>query len=103
MTLGFWTMFGLFGLVFVPCVLLFALGGVDAKHKIMGSLVCICFWFMFAGGIYFQEVCNAEKWNGGYCECGQHWELNGVTKTKNGNETKYYSCPECYTEIEIIH
>ena len=90
MEIGFWTMFGLFGVIFVPCVLLFALGGADAKHRIVGSLVCICFWFLFAGGIYFQEVGNAERWNDGYCECGQHWELKGATKTKNGSETKYY-------------
>ena len=103
MEIGFWTMFGLFGVIFVPCVLLFALGGADVKHRIVGSLVCICFWFLFSGGLYFQEVGNEERWNDGYCECGQHWELKGATKTKNGSETKYYACPECYTEIKIIH
>ena len=100
---GFWIMFGAFGLVFVPCALLFASCGADRKHKIVGSLICICFWFLFTGGLYLQEVGNAKRWNDGHCECGQHWELKGATKTKNGSETKYYACPECYTEIEIIH
>lgn len=100
---NFLIVFGVLGLVFVPCVLMFALGGADAKHRIVGSLVCICFWLAFAGGIYGQEVTNAKSWNGGYCECGQHWELKGASKTKNGSETKYYACPNCYTEIEINH
>lgn len=103
MECGFWVIFGVLGLMFIPCVLMFALGGADAKHKIWGSLVCICFWFLFAGCIYSQEAGNAERWNGGYCECGQHWELKGATKTRNGCETKYYSCPECFKEIEINH
>jgi hypothetical protein len=94
---------GVLGLFFVPCVLMFAPCGADAKHRIVGSLVCICFWFLVAGGIYFQAVGNTERWNDGFCECGTHWELKGVTKTKNGSETKYYACPNCYTEIEIIH
>lgn len=98
---NFLIVFGALGLVFVPCVLMFALGGADAKHRIVGSLVCILFWFAFAGGLYSQEAFNAEKWNDGHCECGQHWELKGASKTKNGSETKYYACPNCYTEIEI--
>ena len=101
MACGFWVIFGFLGLMFVPCILLFASSGETVKDKIVSTLVCICFWFMFAGGIYFQEVSNAERWNDGYCECGQHWELKGATKTRNGSETKYYSCPECFTEIEI--
>lgn len=103
MAITFWVIFGILGLVFIPCISLFALGEADTKGKIIGVLVCICFWFAFAGGIYFQWASNTEKWNGGYCECGQHWELKGVTRTKNGSETKYYACPECYAEIEINH
>jgi hypothetical protein len=29
--------------------------------------------------------------------------LSAVDKSRSGTETKYYSCPACYNEIEIIH
>lgn len=103
MTVDFWIIFGVLGLFAIPCILLFITVGTDKEHKIIGSLVCICFWFLVSGSIYLQDLSNAEKWNNSYCECGQHWELKGVTRTKNGSETKYYACPECYIEIEINH
>lgn len=103
MAVGFWLALGILGLVFIPCIVLFIICGTDGTHKIVGSLFCVFFWLLFSGSIYFQDVGNAEKWNNGYCECGQHWELKGVAKTGRGGETKYYACPECYTEIEINH
>ena len=99
--MDFLIVFLVLGLVWVPCILLFAIGRDDIKGKITGSLVCLAFWLVMSLGLWGQDVYNTEKWNNGYCECGTHWELNGVTKTKNGSVTKYYSCPECYTEIEI--
>lgn len=101
--MNFWIIFGGIGLFAIPTILLFICCGVDAKHKICGFLVVIIFWFIFAGGLYFQEQGNNERWNNGFCECGQHWELSGVNKSRNGTETKYYTCPDCYKEIEIIH
>lgn len=101
--MNFWIIFGLFGLMAVPCIAMFVVCGADIQHKVGGAIVCVVFWFLVSGGLYFQEVGNAERWNDGFCECGTHWELKGVTKTKMGSETKYYSCPECYKEIEINH
>ena len=101
--MSFWMMFGFFGIIWVPAILMFLIGGVDIQHKIGGSLVCLAFWFLMSGGMWFQEKANDEAWNNGFCDCGQHWELNGVTRSKNGSETKYYSCPDCYTEIQINH
>lgn len=100
--MSFWIMFAVFGLIWIPCILLFALGGADAKHKITGSLICLGFWFLMSVGLWGQEMGNQERWNDGYCVCGQHWELKGVDKNRHGSETKYYSCPDCYREIEII-
>lgn len=94
--------FAVLGIVFIPAVIMFLVGGVDKKHKIVGSLVCLGFWAFMAVGLWGQTVGNAERWNNGYCECGQHWELNAVDKSRSGSETKYYSCPECFTEIKII-
>ena len=53
------------------------------------------------GGSILQAKHNQTVWNGGYCECGGHWELKGVTKVKNGSITKYYACEKCFEEIEI--
>ena len=101
--ISFWITFAVVGLFGVPCVLMFATCGTDTKNKIGGSLACIIFWFLVAGVLHWQEVGNAERWNNGLCECGQHWELSAVAKSRSGTETKYYTCSNCYNEIEIIH
>ena len=101
--MNFWIAFGCFGFIAIPCILLFVCCGADAKHKIGGSLVVIAFWVIISGAMYFQEQGNQERWNGGFCDCGQHWVLSGVSRTRTGTETKYYSCPNCYKEIKIIH
>lgn len=98
----YWIHFILWGLLFFPCILLFAICGATIKNKIGGSLITLAFWLIFATAMFYQEKGNEERWNGGYCPCGTHWELEAVTKTRSGTETKYYSCPDCYKEIEII-
>lgn len=100
--MSFWIIFCLFGLMVIPCIVMFVIGGADIQHKIGGAIVCVIIWFIVSGGLYFQETSNAEKWDNGFCECGAHWELEAVTKSKCGTEIKYYSCSECYKEIEII-
>lgn len=97
----FWLIFIGLGLVWLPCALIFGIGREDIKDKIVGSLVCLVLWLVMSLALWGQSVYNAEQWNDGYCDCGQHWELSGVTKTKNGSVTKYYSCPDCYEEIII--
>ena len=91
--------FGLLGLFFIPAILFFIVGGVDAAHKIGGSLVCLAFWIVMATGLCIESATSEKAWNGGYCECGTHWELRGVSESRNGNTTKYYTCPNCYAEI----
>lgn len=101
--MDFWIIFGVIGLFALPLAFMFAYCGVDTKTKVFGSLFVIAFWVLFSGALYFQEQGNQERWNNGFCECGQHWELSAVNKTRNGTETKYYTCPDCYKEIQIIH
>ena len=92
--------FGVLGIIFGMLAVMFLVCGVDWKHKIIGALVCIGFWLLMSGGIYLDVSIDAKAWNGGYCECGAHWELKGVSESLHGNTTKYYSCPNCYAEIE---
>ena len=92
--------FGLLGLFFIPAILFFIVGGVDAAHKIGGSLVCLAFWIVMATGLCIESTARVDAWNGGYCECGAHWELCGATKSRHGEVTKYYVCPDCFAEIE---
>ena len=97
--LNFWIVFGFFGIICVPFIIMFLVCGVDWKHKVGGSIAVLLFWLMFAGGITVDEMGKVDDWNGGYCDCGTHWELRGATKSRTGTETKYYACPNCYAEI----
>lgn len=101
--MAFLTIFAFFGIMGVPLMLMFIICGANAKNKIGGCIAVLVFWLMMSGGLYFQEKGNDERWNDGYCSCGTHWELAGVSKSRHGDETKYYSCPNCYAEIEIVH
>ena len=92
--------FGCLGIVFGMMAVMFLVCGADKKHKIIGALVCVGFWLLMSGGLYLDASLDADAWNGGYCECGTHWELAGATTTKHGQTIKYYSCPNCYAEIE---
>ena len=92
--------FAFFGLLFGSIALGFIFLGADRKHKVWGAVISLLLGVLFAFGFYFDAIVKAEVWNGGYCECGTHWELSGATRTKSGQTIKYYSCPNCYAEIE---
>jgi hypothetical protein len=98
--MDFWIVFGVLGLVWLMPITMFLACGVDAKHKIGGALVCLAFWMVMTVGLYCESTARADAWNGGYCECGAHWELRGTTKSRHGDVTKYYVCPDCYAEIQ---
>ena len=91
--MNFWIIFAVCGLFAIPCVVMFATCGATRKIQINGAIVCVIFWFIVSGAMWAQDTANEENWNGGYC----------VTRTRNGSETKYYACPECFAEIEINH
>ena len=99
--MNYWIIFALCGLFAIPCIVLAASFGDSTKEKIKGAAVCFNFWILVSCLMWGQSVSNTEKWNGGFCDCGAHWELKSVVRTKMGSETKYYSCPNCYEEIEI--
>lgn len=101
--MSYWIFFIAYGLFAIPCIAIAISFGDTTKGKIKGAVVCLVFWIFISSAMWGQSVSNAAKWNDGFCECGAHWELKGVNKTRMGSETKYYSCPECYKEIEINH
>ena len=96
---GFWIVFGFFSLICVPFIIMFLACGVDLKHKLGGTIAVLFFWLLVSVGLTLDSKVKKETWNGGYCECGTHWELRGATTSRTGSETKYYQCPNCYAEI----
>lgn len=92
--------FSVLGIIFGMIAVMFLVCGADWKHKVIGALVCVGFWLLMSGGIYLDAKIDANVWNNGYCECGGHWELRGVSEGRAGSITKYYVCPDCYAEIE---
>lgn len=98
--MNFWIIFGLLGLIFIPVGSIFIIGGVDKAHKIGGTVVVIILWFLMSFGIWSQNAANTKTWNDGFCECGTHWELTAVSEYR-ASVTKYYTCPDCHSEIKI--
>ena len=99
--MNYWIFFIVYGLLAIPCIAMAISFGDTIKEKIKRAGVGFVFLILVSVAMWGQSVSNAEKWNGGFCECGAHWELKGASKSRTGGETKYYSCPECYEEIEI--
>ena len=101
--MNFWIIFALFGTLGIPCIaLLFGFADANWKNILTCSLVVLAFWFAISGASWAVGRNNADKWNDGYCKCGTHWELKGASQYRSSH-TKYYACPNCYTEIEINH
>ena len=99
--MAFLISFGCIGLVAVPMIIMFLVGGVDLKHRLGGTFITLGLWLFMSFSIVFSAWRNEEVWNDGYCDCGYHWELAGATRSKQGSVTKYYFCPNCHSEIEI--
>ena len=100
MNIGIIITFVFFGLLFGSIALMFAICAADKKTKIWGAIISLLLGVVFAFGLVADGLHKADVWNGGYCECGTHWELAGATRTKSGQTIKYYACPNCYAEIE---
>ena len=97
--LNFWISFGFFGIICVPFIIMFLVCGVDLKHKLGGAIAILLFWLLISGGMTLEGMNKADSWNGGYCDCGTHWELRGATKSRTGIETKYYAFLFFHSEI----
>lgn len=91
---------GIFGIVWGLILVLFVVCSSDTTRKICAVIICVAFWLLMSIFTHSNVSTKLEVWNDGYCECGTHWELVDVVTYKNGGTVKYYSCPECYAEIE---
>ena len=89
-----------FGVLAAPCIAIAISFGDTWKEKLFGCAVTCVICLILTIGCSFAEDANAEKWNGGFCECGTHWELRGASQYRSSH-TKYYVCPDCHAEIEI--
>lgn len=89
-----------FGLIAIPCFILALVMGETWKSKLSACLVILFFWLAISGACWATDKGNNDKWNGGYCKCGTHWELRGASHYRTSH-TKYYACPNCHAEIEI--
>lgn len=87
----FCIMLGICGLLFMPF-------GVLANGW-KGALVALLIAAGISGALTADYEHKKTEWNGGYCDCGTHWELRGASKGITRTETKYYVCPNCYAEI----
>ena len=97
----FWVCFGVMGLVGVPAILLFALGGADAVHKIGGSAVVLAFWLLISVACTFEMKWDAEDWNNGICSvCEGEYKFSGATKYRTSHYY-YYTCENCDHTIEL--
>lgn len=94
-----WIIFGAAALSLLTVYVLFI--AETKKDIIVGSLVCVILWVFISGIMSSPTPVNVDVWNNGFCECGTHWELVGVSHSRTNGTVKYYSCSECYNEIEI--
>lgn len=90
----------LFGVFAFLIGMMFFIGADTKKGKMLVVIVCIVVWLLSAFSVWGSAMLDADEWNNGYCECGEQWQPYGVTKSRHGITTKYYYCPNCYTEIE---
>ena len=90
----------LFGIVAIMLGVLFFIGAETKKSKLIVVIACVIAWLLCAFGVWGSAMLDANEWNNGYCECGGQWQPYGVSESRYGATTKYYYCPNCYTEIE---
>ena len=90
----------LFGIVAIMLGALFFIGAETKKSKLIVVIACVIAWLLCAFGVWGSAMLDANEWNNGYCECGGQWQPYGVSESRYGAITKYYYCPNCYTEIE---
>ena len=97
----FWFCFVIFGVLFVPLILMFLICGCTWSNKIGGAIVCLLFWFAISGAMYTENKWDNEAWNNGICPvCEGEYRFSGASKYRTSNYY-YYTCDNCGHTIEI--
>ena len=64
-----------------------------------GLAICLVIGLSLA-----EAYADETVWNGWCCaECGNRYELSGVSHVRNGGDLFYYSCEECGDTIRTHH
>lgn len=94
---------GLFvgGIIGLPIGLIVAIGRDTWWGKVLSFVIC-CAIFFGVGVLFRQEYANDyDIFNNGICvQCGGEYHMSGVTRTRMGSETFYYTCQNCGWTIE---
>lgn len=88
----FFTVGVFFGVVF----------SLGQKHPILKFLIIsISFSLLFSLLVTVETKVDNEKWNNGFCVCGEAWEFSNAAKTKSGSTLYYWYCSNCQRIIEL--
>ena len=77
----------------------------------MKNTLRVIFWGTLVFAIVVAVACwgakmgaetEAKRWNDGICECGGHYQLFDIEKTK-GDEYYYYKCDKCDNILRSTH
>lgn len=74
--------------------------------SILSMLVVVTLFLSLIFGAAFiatscEKTRDVEKWNSGFCQCGNEWEFINGSKSYRG-EFYYYYCNNCGNIIDII-
>ena len=90
------------GFIGLPVGLIVSMGRDTWWGKVLSFIIC-CSIFFGVGVLFGLEYDNdCDTFNNGICaQCGGEYRMSGVTKTRMGSETFYYTCQDCGYTIEI--
>lgn len=88
------------GIIALPITLMILIFGTNWKIKILGSLLCLLFWFGTSFSLQVAEQRDMKNYNNGTCTvCGNSYEFRGGSRSHNA-ASYYYSCSGCGHTIE---
>lgn len=79
---------GLFSLFCVP------FGALAKGWK--GAIISLLVATAIGGALTADYAYKEHEWNNGICvECGGEYKFKSAAKSRNGSETRYYTCEDC--------
>ena len=91
-----------FGLLAIPCLILAISFGDTWREKLFGCAVICVIWLTMSVGCAFGHDVNAEKWNGGYCKCGTHWECRVQKTTREDPPWDFFGRNDAKAETPVL-